>query len=92
MRGLKCQRLVPCCHLCPVAPYTGAWIEIQALYLVFPVTLVAPYTGAWIEISSRINLSPPIRVAPYTGAWIEIANLWKKPQIYHRRTLHGCVD
>ena len=33
-----------------VAPYTGAWIEIQYFHSVVFVGQVAPYTGAWIEI------------------------------------------
>ena len=33
-----------------VAPYTGAWIEIEALEDLATVTAVAPYTGAWIEM------------------------------------------
>ena len=33
-----------------VAPYTGAWIEINALRPNFTFPIVAPYTGAWIEI------------------------------------------
>ena len=56
----------------PVAPYTGAWIEIYHLLLTKLYHLVAPYTGAWIEInisSGDLDISP---VAPYTGAWIEI--------------------
>ena len=34
----------------PVAPYTGAWIEIQILPNTVTLWFVAPYTGAWIEI------------------------------------------
>ena len=35
----------------PVAPFTGAWIEMDNLcsYPLYP--LVAPFTGAWIEIT-----------------------------------------
>ncbi len=33
-----------------VAPYTGAWIEINIALHISAVDLVAPYTGAWIEI------------------------------------------
>ena len=34
----------------PVAPFTGAWIEIVTfIYLCF-YFVVAPFTGAWIEI------------------------------------------
>ena len=34
-----------------VAPYTGAWIEINLNESGGRVGTVAPYTGAWIEIS-----------------------------------------
>ena len=33
-----------------VAPYTGAWIEIQKPFTWLRGSVVAPYTGAWIEI------------------------------------------
>ena len=33
-----------------VAPYTGAWIEIDLQEKYKTDTEVAPYTGAWIEI------------------------------------------
>ena len=40
-----------CCMIdIPVAPYTGAWIEIQILPNTVTLWFVAPYTGAWIEI------------------------------------------
>ena len=35
-----------------VAPYTGAWIEMERLGLSAYSHIVAPYTGAWIEISA----------------------------------------
>ena len=36
-----------------VAPFTGAWIEIEtSLNQVKMMTEVAPFTGAWIEILS----------------------------------------
>ena len=33
-----------------VAPYAGAWIEIEAVDLLRRLQYVAPYAGAWIEI------------------------------------------
>ncbi|WP_404351955.1 hypothetical protein [Caproicibacterium sp. XB2] len=33
-----------------VAPYTGAWIEIDIRMTAEIYTHVAPYTGAWIEM------------------------------------------
>ena len=38
-----------------VAPYTGAWIEIQHKKLYNINKYVAPYTGAWIEIVEKSN-------------------------------------
>ena len=37
-------------HTALVAPYTGAWIEIEAVRRGHRIDIVAPYTGAWIEI------------------------------------------
>ena len=37
----------------PVAPFTGAWIEIGAVDGLTSDTLVAPFTGAWIEIRTN---------------------------------------
>ena len=55
-----------------VAPFTGAWIEIQQCTKGDDVFEVAPFTGAWIEISNRSLASLRATVAPFTGAWIEI--------------------
>ena len=33
-----------------VAPFTGAWIEIEMLLGTKDTGTVAPFTGAWIEI------------------------------------------
>ena len=60
-----------------VAPYAGAWIEINSMPSIFKSGGVAPYAGAWIEIAGiRIRVRNT-GVAPYAGAWIEI----KKTQI-----------
>ena len=75
-----------------VAPYTGAWIEIQYEALKYVAENVAPYTGAWIEIFGLLVLCQQVGVAPYTGAWIEMEI---PPSILNgacSRTLHGCVD
>ena len=39
-----------------VAPFTGAWIEINSLVFPTPISAVAPFTGAWIEIY-RVQLA-----------------------------------
>ncbi len=55
-----------------VAPYTGAWIEINQGAISANIEVVAPYTGAWIEINFIGKQFEHKVVAPYTGAWIEI--------------------
>ena len=35
----------------PVAPFTGAWIEIHYSGKSDVIDKVAPFTGAWIEIT-----------------------------------------
>ena len=39
-----------------VAPFTGAWIEINVVVNHVPELKVAPFTGAWIEISGLYRL------------------------------------
>ena len=57
----------------PVAPFTGAWIEIMSAPPdVVVVLVVAPFTGAWIEIRRAASSWARCRVAPFTGAWIEM--------------------
>ena len=56
----------------PVAPFTGAWIEISSPGRPSPWPSVAPFTGAWIEIMMAQNINHNPDVAPFTGAWIEI--------------------
>ncbi|WP_404351884.1 hypothetical protein [Caproicibacterium sp. XB2] len=41
-----------------VAPYTGAWIEMQTIGAFRTAANVAPYTGAWIEIRSIFVTRP----------------------------------
>ena len=38
-----------------VAPFTGAWIEIQSPVGTRNLGIVAPFTGAWIEINVDID-------------------------------------
>ena len=33
-----------------VAPFVGAWIEIQLMHFCVTERIVAPFVGAWIEI------------------------------------------
>ena len=55
-----------------VAPFTGAWIEMDGGTSSSQAPGVAPFTGAWIEIERSLLKSFGFFVAPFTGAWIEI--------------------
>ena len=57
----------------PVAPFVGAWIEIQSVLEGIWSKAVAPFVGAWIEIKGLIPSFKVIDVAPLVGAWIEIS-------------------
>ena len=51
-----------------VAPFTGAWVEIEMKVRLEDYLTVAPFTGAWVEISSSwvsfhsVTASHPSRV------------------------------
>ena len=72
-RGLKSE-----CHArnevrALVAPFVGAWIEIQyKSTATLNYTAVAPFVGAWIEINKDLYNHRQQLVAPFVGAWIEI--------------------
>ena len=55
-----------------VAPFVGAWIEIDALEENAQDLEVAPFVGAWIEICIFYTFYTIYTVAPFVGAWIEI--------------------
>ena len=55
-----------------VAPFAGAWIEIQQKASLTRWIVVAPFAGAWIEIKKRKVIMLIRTVAPFAGAWIEI--------------------
>ena len=71
-RGLKFKRTIIKQISVMVAPYMGAWIEIELRFGSCEVSMVAPYMGAWIEICSLTMYLNNGIVAPYMGAWIEI--------------------
>ena len=50
MRGLKFYIELDVILAVPVAPFTGAWIEMYIVNYAISVGKVAPFTGAWIEI------------------------------------------
>ena len=55
-----------------VAPFTGAWVEIQRLFEGWKPQSVAPFTGAWVEMLNGVCAIFILFVAPFTGAWVEI--------------------
>ena len=42
-----------------VAPFTGAWIEIDRASPGAIMGQVAPFTGAWIEIDHDVDIARP---------------------------------
>ena len=62
-----------------VAPFAGAWIEINVLGGCKSLREVAPFAGAWIEIDVAFSGECSELVAPFAGAWIEIrSSRWRK--------------
>ena len=55
-----------------VAPFVGAWIEIEVEKKAIEFCLVAPFVGAWIEILCQVFNTCHRKVAPFVGAWIEM--------------------
>ena len=56
---MKFKRNTSWVDVSKVAPFTGAWIEIDVSVFYFNVWEVAPFTGAWIEITISIAFLPP---------------------------------
>ena len=75
-----------------VAPFAGAWIEIQQISIWYMRTAVAPFAGAWIEIPyTNVIIYLPY-VAPFAGAWIEISHIVYPFNVFIGRSLRGSVD
>ena len=93
MRGLKSKPIEAYYRVELVAPFTGAWIEMQCcLNSQFSRVIVAPFTGAWIEIITSKSIIYINQVAPFTGAWIEIIPDKSKLLEGASRTFHRCED
>ena len=71
-RGLKSIITCRVLHRFKVAPFAGAWIEIEQYIGRRPREGVAPFAGAWIEIEEVAKLWQNKGVAPFAGAWIEM--------------------
>ena len=93
VRGLKSgiHRHVP--QLIWVAPFTGAWIEIQIREAWRPAAPRRTLPGVVVCNKRFLNSAKACRsVAPFTGAWIEISCRTGATTRTSCRTLHGCVD
>ena len=75
-----------------VAPFVGAWIEINAVKGISGMSAVAPFVGAWIEICEKGNDTSLDFVAPFVGAWIEIIEYQDSGHGVVGRSLRGSVD
>ena len=56
-RGLKYNQYLSVITVHNVAPFAGAWIEIDFLPKNIFELLVAPFAGAWIEITCALLLA-----------------------------------
>jgi hypothetical protein len=74
-----------------VAPYAGAWIEIDLV----PASVGAENTSHPTRVRglkyAMADVLTDRKVAPYAGAWIEMVYLISF-YVCQGRTLRGCVD
>ncbi len=75
---MKLEEWAPDTGYTGVAPFAGAWIEIECIEELRWLDIVAPFAGAWIEIFKTPSELQPPRVAPFAGAWIEMRILPKR--------------
>ena len=75
-RGLKYIEAYNVAHELLVAPFTGAWIEINSVRVdrCLPFT-VAPFTGAWIEITTNKQNPTKKLSLPSRGRGLKFFNL-----------------
>ena len=74
-----------------VAPFAGAWIEIERLVDINDIQEVAPFAGAWIEIQI-----PPLQAAlnaslPSRERGLKLVSL-RLLRLKWGRSLRGSVD
>ena len=91
VRGLKSDPTTAGLGDSEVAPFAGAWIEIDGEGAYGSGNYVAPFTGAWIEIKLTdvlilLAMSHPSRVRG-----LKYCKFLRFCFIY-RRTLRRCVD
>ena len=90
-RGLK--SLSPCSFSDSyrVAPFAGAWIEIQPYLGRQKFGTVAPFAGAWIEILQLDNGIKTAKSLPSRERGLKYLGILKNHS-YCRRSLRGSVD
>ena len=85
-------------YIFAVAPFAGAWIEIDEFIEMAIELGVAPFAGAWIEIYNSYFQILRLSVAPFAGAWIEIGRkrdagkaAWSHPSRVRGLKLQECI-
>ena len=74
-----------------VAPFTGAWIEIEGLHKPSNLVWVAPFTGAWIEIGLVPSTGQVLKSLPSRERGLKLRTGLYLGAV-DRRSLHGSVD
>ena len=74
-----------------VAPFAGAWIEIQPYLGRQKFGTVAPFAGAWIEILQLDNGIKTAKSLPSRERGLKYLGILKNHS-YCRRSLRGSVD
>ena len=72
MRGLKYYIIVDNCISYKVAPFAGAWIEINKVDKDFEQKMSHPSRVRGLKYHYNYHINKHKKVAPFAGAWIEI--------------------
>ncbi len=75
-----------------VAPFMGAWIEIDQGKVEESARQVAPFMGAWIEIHPSSPGLILIKSHPLWVRGLKFKIRYTNARNGRRRTLYGCVD
>ena len=75
----------------PVAPFAGAWIEINLINQQIYAVIVAPFAGAWIEIPCVLSNNSVLRSLPSRERGLKSETVEIDGEEYGR-SLRGSVD
>ncbi len=75
-----------------VAPFAGAWIEIEMYSLLRNASRSLPSRERGLKYNFAAALVDAGQVAPFAGAWIEILVGMVEGFRVNRRSLRGSVD